>query len=141
MNNCDRCAACVTCKDIDELRKFGLLVGGIMAGGLGVLVPVLLHGDINPWFWGVGGCIMLAALGWPARLRLFHAAWMKAGHALGWINTRIILGGFFFCVLLPAGLLMRIMGRDPMRRKFKPDAESYRIPAEISAQDHFERPF
>lgn len=141
VDNCNDSNRCMNCKDIDELRKFGLLVGGITAGALGMLIPIFMRGDINLWFWGVGGCIIVTALGRPAALRPFYSVWMRAGHLLGWINTRIILGVFFFCILLPAGLLMRAMGKDPMKKKFDPDAETYRIPAGIPARDHFERPF
>ena len=141
MNDCSKSTVGSTCENIEELRKFGILVGGITAVGLGMVIPVCIHGDINIWFWGAGGCIIVTALGRPALLQPFHTVWMKAGHVMGWVNTRIILGCFFFCILLPAGLLMRVMGGDPMRRKFEPDAETYRITAIIPAQNHFERPF
>ena len=127
--------------DIKELRNFGLLTGGILAGIFGLALPLLLYRSINIWCWGIGGVLLLAGIAFPTQLKPLHTVWMQVGHILGWINTRIILGIFFFCILLPAGIIMRIAGHDPMRRKFEPDAETYRIPAKIPANNHFERPF
>ena len=127
--------------DIKELKSFGLLVGGILAFIFGLALPMFLHGTINVWLWGAGGLLMAAGIAVPAALRPIHAAWMRLGHVLGWINTRIILGVFFFCILMPAGIIMRLLGRDPMNRKFDADAVTYRVPARVPAASHFERPF
>ncbi len=127
--------------EIKELRSFGVLVGGIIAGVFGILIPLLRGGALNLAFYATGSLLILAALGAPGMLRPLHAAWMKLGHILGWINTRIILTFFFFCILLPAGIIMRLAGKDPMNRKFDPEARSYRTASRIPASVHFERPF
>ena len=126
---------------VSELKNFGVLVGGITAGILGLLFPLVLHRSINLWFWGAGGLLMISGIGFPELLRPFYIVWMKVGHVLGWINTRIILGLFYFCILFPAGITMRFTGWDPMRRNFDPGAGTYRIPSRVPARDHFERPF
>ena len=41
-------------------------------------------------------------------------------------NTRIILGVVFYGLFTPIALVMRLLGKDPMRR-FEPEAVSYRI--------------
>jgi len=127
--------------DIRELRSFALLVGSVLAGIFGLVLPLLLHRSVNAWLWGAGGLLIVAGIASPAMLRPVHAAWMRLGHVLGWVNTRIILGVFFFCILMPSGIIMRLAGRDPMNRKFDPDAETYRVPSRIPAVNHFERPF
>ena len=55
----------------------------------------------------------------PARLRPFYGPWMKFAEILGYINTRILLGLFFFVGITPTGLLMRLTGKDTMSRTFK----------------------
>ena len=54
-----------------------------------------------------------------------YKIWMKIGHILGWINSRIILGMVFILVLQPIALIMKFFGYDPLRRK-KKEQTSYR---------------
>lgn len=57
--------------------------------------------------------LLLAAVA-PVLLRPVYRGWMRAGEALGWLNTRILLTLVFFLVVTPIGLLMRLFGRSPM---------------------------
>ena len=50
---------------------------------------------------------------------------MKLGHALGWINSRIILGLVFIIVVQPIAFIMNLFGYDPLR-KIKNAEDSYR---------------
>ena len=50
---------------------------------------------------------------------------MKFAFVLGWINTRLILGIFFYLILTPVGLIMRLFGRDPLHRKLDRKATTY----------------
>ena len=52
---------------------------------------------------------------------------MGVGEALGWVNTRIVLGVLFDGVIVPIGIMLRLRHKDPMRRKFDRAAPSYRI--------------
>jgi hypothetical protein len=58
-------------------------------------------------------------------LRPIYIGWMKFAFVLGWVNTRVILSVFFYLVITPVGLVMRLFGRDPMNRKFDRSAASY----------------
>jgi len=113
-----------------ELRRFGLLVGGILA--VITVWPVVFRGD-PPRIWvGVtAGVLVALALVAPAALRLVYRAWMLLGHALGWVNTRLLLGATYFLLLLPTGLVLRVMGRDPLDRRLR-DRGSYWVTRENS---------
>ena len=54
-----------------------------------------------------------------------NKAWMRFGLALGWVNSRIILGLVFIIVLQPIALIMRMFGYDPLRKK-RDNKRSYR---------------
>ena len=41
------------------------------------------------------------------------------------ITGRILLAAFYYFVVTPAGLLLRVLGRDPMKRRFDRAAKSY----------------
>lgn len=109
-----------------ELRSFGLTVGGIFAF-IGFW-PAIYHG-VDPRWWAVGAAMLLLvpAVIWPAGLFWVHKGWMAFGHALGWINTRIILGVVFYMVITPIGTLRSWLGKDPMGRQLRPDLDSYRV--------------
>ena len=66
---------------------------------------------------------------------------MAIGEALGWINTRVILGFVYYGIMTPMGMTMRLLGKDPMRRRFEPDANSYRVPRATRPSRHMDRQF
>jgi hypothetical protein len=77
----------------------------------------------------VGGlAVTLAGLGLaaPRGLRPVHRVWMKLADALAWFNTRLLLGLVYYLVMTPIGLLMRLLGRDPLDRRLH-DRASYWI--------------
>jgi len=109
-----------------QLRSFGLIVGGIFAV-IG-LWPALIRGMEARW-WAVGVAVILLvpALVAPKLLAPLHRGWMFVGQILGWINTRIILAIGFYGILMPVGVVMRLMGKDPMCRKYSEGVPSYRV--------------
>lgn len=135
-----------------QMRKFGLTTGLIVLLLFGLLLPWLFGDDhwrpwpfdgrtLPPWPWWVALALCLPALLCPAALRPVYRAWMKFGAVLGQINSRIILFLFFYIVLLPVGLLMRLTGHDPMHRK-RSEADSYRVASKPPSSRHsMERPY
>jgi len=107
------------------LRSFGLLVGGIFAL-LGAW-PLVRHADARVWALAVAAVLVVPALVYPRVLGPVHRVWMALGHVLGWINTRLILGVAFYAVFTPVGLVLRWLGKDPMRRRVDPGATTYRL--------------
>jgi len=127
--------------DNKGLREFGLITGSIAAALFGLLLPWLFGHGWPVWPWVVGGVLAAWALVWPAGLRPIYHLWMRFGEALGWVNSRIILGLMYYLLILPVGLLMRLVGKDPMRRRLDRDAKSYRVTSRKPAENHMGRPF
>jgi hypothetical protein len=123
-----------------ELRNFGLILGALFGAFFGVL-PALLRGRIHRWPWAVAAALWLAALLYPLALKYLYAGWTRLGLALGWINTRIVLTLLFALSIVPTGLVMRMLGRDPMERRFEPERESYRRPSRTRSARSMERPY
>jgi hypothetical protein len=44
--------------------------------------------------------------------------WMLFAHALGWVNTRILLSIFYLIILAIPAIILRLLRRDPLRRSF-----------------------
>lgn len=72
----------------------------------------------------------------------FHIAWMKMAAALGYVNSRILLGILFYFVFTPIGLVMKLFGNDPLNRRRKASS-SYWIIRERThqSQEGFQRLF
>jgi hypothetical protein len=85
--------------------------------------------------------LIVPALTVPRILAPVHRIWMTIGDALGWVNSRILLGLVFYGLVTPMGLVMRLRGRDPMRRRFEPRADSYRVLRQPRPGSHMTRQF
>ena len=111
-------------------RAFGLVFAA--AFGLVCLWP-LLHREPPRW-WALAPAILLAlvALTRPVLLAGLNRLWIKLGLLLGKIVSPIALGIVFYCVVAPIGTLARLTGKDPLRLKLDPRADSYWIPAEAA---------
>lgn len=122
------------------LRSFGLMVGGIFAL-IGVW-PALWRGQpLRLWGLLVGGGLIGLGLVWPRSLAHVYRLWMAVGEVLGWINTRLLLGVLFYGLFTPMGLLMRLRGKDPMRRTLTPEVETYRVVRQPRPASHMRHQF
>ena len=61
----------------------------------------------------------------PLWLNPMRLVWDKIGHILGTINTYILLTVFYFLILSPLGLLMRLFGKDILKVKWLKHKDSY----------------
>ena len=124
------------------LRKFGLTTGAIIVVLFAFFFPWVFDVTTMPmWPWITAGVLWVPALLMPGALRPVYTTWMKIGHGIGWVNTRIILGVLFYVLLLPMGLIMRLFGSDPMARKRDDSASSYRIKSVSEPKDRLEKPY
>ena len=123
-----------------QLPSFSLLVGTIFFV-LGVWPLLVRSQPIRMWALILAGLLIVPGLIWPATLKPVYRMWMKAGHVLGWVNTRIILAVIFYLVFAPVAVILRLFREDPMRRKLEPKAETYRILRRPRAGSHMNRQF
>jgi hypothetical protein len=99
-----------------EDRKFGWTVGGVFA----VLGALLLWRHRTPAgaaFASLGGALLLLAAAAPALLASPHRGWLAFAKLLGCVNSAVFLFLTFFLVLSPLGFLLRLFGRDELRRR------------------------
>jgi Kef-type K+ transport system membrane component KefB len=127
--------------DAKGLRQFALTTGAIVAILFGLALPWLLHAAWPLWPWILAALLSLWGLVAPTTLRPVYRTWMRFGLLLSRITTPLILSLVFFLLFMPVGLVMRLFGKDPMRRRLRPDAKSYRVPSEQISPDSIERPY
>ena len=59
--------------------------------------------------------------------------WFKFGIILGVVIAPLVMGVVFFLVITPTGFIMRIMGKDLLRKKYDKKKETYWIKYDKSA--------
>lgn len=98
-------------------RAFGLTISAVLAlvfvRGLHV-VPLI-----------IAAIPALLALVWPATLRPLNLVWNRIGLAMHRIMQPVIMALLFAVIFVPAGLIGRVLGKDPLGLRFDPDANSY----------------
>ena len=119
-------------------RSFGISVGPVL-----MLIAAFLawRGRITTAeiMGGIGAVLLVLGLTKPILLKWPSAVWWKFAMVLGHINARVILTIAFLLVLTPIGLLWRLIGRDPMRRR-KQNFEGWSAyPARYRDPKHFTR--
>lgn len=60
---------------------------------------------------------LIAAMTYPLIFQPFARLWFSLSTALGTVVSKIILTILFFLIVLPIGMVRRLMGRDAMRFK------------------------
>jgi saxitoxin biosynthesis operon SxtJ-like protein len=118
--------------DTPNLRKFGLLVGGVAM--LIGLVLLLRHKTNYPYFFWPGAALIAFSAVWPRALKYPYIAWMTMAFALGFVMSQVILTLLFFLLVTPIGLVARLFGKDFLNRKLDRQATSYWIPREAKAK-------
>lgn len=107
-------------------RSFGLVISAVLA--LIGVVPWLFGGRLHYWAVAASLAFLLAGLVAPATLGSLNRVWTRFGLLLHRIVSPVVLGVMFFLVVAPTGLLMRALGKDPLRLKFDRSAQTYWIP-------------
>jgi polyferredoxin len=122
------------------LRQFGLMIGGIFLV-IGIWPFVWRYEDLRIWAVVLGSLLSIAGLVVPGTLKHIYQGWMWVGHVMGWVNTRIILGILFYGIVTPMGLFMKLTGRDSMRRRYEPEAQTYRVIRQPRPASHLKNMF
>jgi hypothetical protein len=106
-----------------EVRKFGLMFSALCFGACAYLI--YLQNDSWVWLACGSGFFLVTGLVGYVILRPIYMGWMKFALALGWVSTRVLLGIFFFFIVTPVGLMMRLMGKDLLDKKLNHSATTH----------------
>jgi len=123
------------------LRDFGLIMAGMLILMFGIVFPWLFSFSTPYWPFIAAFVFVVVALLKPMLLAPVNRVWLKLSNVLGWINTRLIMGLMFFVLIVPMGLVLRLLGKDPLSNELFKDAESYRVISKVRSKKHLEKPF
>jgi hypothetical protein len=130
---------------LDQSRRALVRFGRTMAIALVVLGALVFffgsHPERGYWLAGIGVVFFLFSWVAPTALRPVQKAWMTFAFALGWIMSRVLLSIFFFVAITPVGLILRLIGKNPL--VVKTGTDSYWIKREGKARpvEDYERLF
>jgi len=106
-----------------ELGEFGVLIGAIL----------IVLADIGLWrgrgFFVyplvLGLALVVLGLAMPQALKRPQRLWMQFALILGFVMNRVIMTLFFYAVLTPLSLTLRIMGKDILDERIDKSRVSY----------------
>ena len=81
------------------------------------------------WPWWIAAALLFAAAGWlrPSLVAPLNRLWMKLGLVLYTVVSPVVLALVFYLCITPIGFIMRLAGKDPLRLRLDPAAETYWI--------------
>jgi hypothetical protein len=106
-------------------RQFGLVFAGafiVIAGW-----PLLSGRPVRWWSLAVAVGFLGLALIAPRVLTPLNRVWLHFGLLLNRCVSPVVLAVLFFTTVTPIGLLMRAVGKDPLRLRFDREAPTYWI--------------
>lgn len=106
-------------------RAFGLVAAAVFLI-IGVF-PWVSGGPLRIWSVGVSIAFFTATWLCSAALAPLNRLWTRLGLLLHRLVSPVVLGVMFFLVVTPTGLVMRALGKDPLRLRFDREARSYWI--------------
>jgi hypothetical protein len=108
-------------RDFAIFMVIAMSLGSVFAFRRGVALPLA----VIP---GVCGAVLgLLAIVRPAIVRPIAEAWATLGHLLGRVTTPIMLSVVFAVVVVPLGMLLRVLGKDVLKLRRDPTASTYWI--------------
>lgn len=125
----------------NELRQFGLLLGGLSIAIFGIVLPWMAGRPWPVWPWLVAVVAWPPALLRPRWLRGVFRVWMTAASAINWVVTRVVLAIVYYSLITPIGFAIRRRGKNPVVHGRDPALVTYRETAGVQRPEHMERPF
>jgi hypothetical protein len=99
-----------------EGRKFGFTVGGAFAVLAAVTVWRHKPFAATVVLATLGVLLLTAAIVIPSRLGPVQRGWMRFAELLSKVTTPIVMGVLFVLVFIPIGTIMRLAGRNSLRK-------------------------
>ncbi len=115
-----------------ELRTFLLIWVGIFT--VVALLPLLGGGEIRYWSVAVAILAGAVALIKPSLAEEFYKLWIKVGDFIGGIVSKVILFVLFYLIFTPIALMLKLLGKDLLRKKVDRSQTSYWIERDTQPQ-------
>ena len=113
-------------------RNFGIVFSVVFL--IFSFYPHFSFEKVSLWSLIVSAFFFLIAIFRPSMLKSLNFLWFRFGILLGRIISPIVMALVFVFAIIPTGIIIRLMGKDPLQRKFLKNKNSYWIPRKTSRQ-------
>ena len=110
-------------------RNFGIVFFVVFL--IIALWPVLKQNEIRIWSLIISFIFFVLGLINSKLLTPLNKLWFKFGIILGAIVAPLIMGVIFFLTVAPIGLIMKIMGKDLLNKKYDKKKKTYWIKRDV----------
>jgi saxitoxin biosynthesis operon SxtJ-like protein len=104
-------------------RKFGVTIGMVCLAF--AIWPMFFGASVRSWLLVLGASLIVSALVRPQLLGGINRAWMRLADLLHRLVSPVALGIIFYCSVVPTALVLRLLGKDPLHRRFDTRLTSY----------------
>ncbi len=116
-----------------ELNWFGLIflavfgVMGLVFWGKGSFIfGTGARPPIASWVvWTLAATVFVVYYAVPPLRKKIYVGFILAVYPIGYVFSHIILGAIFYLLFTPIGLIMKLVGYDPLHRAVEPGAATY----------------
>lgn len=115
-----------------ELRTFLLIWTLIFT--VVALLPLMGGGEIRYWSIAVAVVAGLVAFIKPSIAEGFYKIWIKIGDFIGGIVSKLLLFVLFYLLFTPISIVLKLMGKDLLRKKVDRTKKSYWIERETQPE-------
>ena len=126
-------------------RKDLMFFGAVFPVFFGVIASVVYFAleaqVLATWIAGVAGTVTAVFFIIPPLRVPLYLGWIYLAFPIGWTVSHLLMLMVYFVVLTPIGLVMRLLGRDPMKRALDRTSVSYFEAHETAATERYFRQF
>lgn len=119
-------------------RSFGISVGCVL---IAIAAFLAWRGRVGraEVIGGIGAFLLVAGLVYAPILKWPSALWWRMAGFLGYVNSRILLTVLFAIVLVPVGVIWRLIGKDPLTLRRRSWTGWTAYPPRYRDHKHFQR--
>lgn len=126
--------------DTKTVKRFGLILSLILTV-LGVIAFLRGHHQYK-FEWPLAAASLILSLAAPGLLVYIYRPWMMVAEVISWVVLRLILGVFFYLVLTPVNLVMKLLKKDILDQKIDRQATTHwKKRTGFSTQERYEKLF
>ncbi|MAR94898.1 MAG: hypothetical protein CMD46_00815 [Gammaproteobacteria bacterium] len=108
---------------IGSEKSFGIVFAIIFM--MIALYPLFFNSSINLTFFTFSVIFIILSFIFPSIFKYPNLIWFKFGKLLGLIISPIILSIVYLSVIMPIGIIFKIIRKDPLEKLFDPNQKTY----------------
>ena len=106
-------------------KTFGILLSVVFL--IVAIYPLISSVGVSVWALFVSVIFLLLTYASPKILSIPRKLWVKFGILLSFITAPIVITLIYLITIVPTGLIMRLLGKDLLKKKLNKNAKSYWI--------------